>query len=61
MPLLSENAVSSPTPTNAPPREEMIRLAAYFRSQHRQSWPRNELEDWLVAEEQIDRGLTGYA
>jgi hypothetical protein len=48
------------TPTDAARREDMIREAAYFRSQNRQ--PRSgELEDWLAAQEQIDRMLTGYA
>jgi DUF2934 family protein len=35
-------------------REEMIRQAAYFRSQHRGHFPGNELEDWLTAEREID-------
>jgi hypothetical protein len=39
-------------------REEMIREAAFFRSQHRQACVGKELGDRLVAEEQIDRMLT---
>jgi Protein of unknown function (DUF2934) len=35
-------------------RDEMIRQAAYFRSQHRRDFPGNELDDWLAAEHEID-------
>jgi Protein of unknown function (DUF2934) len=35
-------------------RDEMIRQAAYFRSQQRRPCPGKDLEDWLAAERQID-------
>jgi hypothetical protein len=38
----------------------MIREAAYFRAQLRQPCAGKELEDWLGAQEQIDRMLTGH-
>jgi hypothetical protein len=57
----TKHGMPSPTPTDAARREEMIREAAYFRSQHRQPCLGKELEDWLVAKEQIDRMLTGHA
>jgi hypothetical protein len=57
----TKHGIPSPTPTDAGRREEMIREAAYFRSQHRQPCLGKELEDWLCAKEQIDRMLTGHA
>ena len=36
-------------------REPMIRRAAFLRSLSRRSQPGNELEDWLVAEQEIDK------
>jgi hypothetical protein len=39
----------------------MIRVAAYFRSQQRAPHLTLEAEDWLAAERQIDRMLTGHA
>jgi Protein of unknown function (DUF2934) len=41
-------------------REKMIREAAYFRSQHRRPCPGTELEDWVAAEQEIDRLAQGY-
>jgi hypothetical protein len=35
-------------------RDQMIREAAYFRSQHRRPCADKELEDWLAAEQEID-------
>jgi hypothetical protein len=35
-------------------RDEMIRQAAYFRSQQRTPCPGKDLEDWLAAEREID-------
>jgi hypothetical protein len=35
-------------------REEMIREAAYFRSQRRRPGTGKDLEDWLAAEREID-------
>ncbi len=38
-------------------REQMIREAAYFRSQHRNPEHGKEVEDWLAAEQEIDEYL----
>jgi hypothetical protein len=57
----TKQGIPSPTPIDAARRDEMIREAAYFRSQHRQPSPGKELEDWLVAKEQIERMLTRHA
>jgi Protein of unknown function (DUF2934) len=38
-------------------RQRMIREAAYYRSQQRQSSAGKELEDWLAAEKQVDEYL----
>jgi hypothetical protein len=40
-------------------RHASIAQAAYFRSQDRGFVPGYELEDWLAAEEDIDRRLNG--
>jgi hypothetical protein len=42
-------------------REDMIRQAAYFRAEQRGFTPGHELQDWLVAEQQIDQWLNGAA
>lgn len=60
-------AASAATPTTAPPRadkldvldfrearEEMIRVAAYYLAEQRGFAPGGELEDWLIAESEID-------
>jgi hypothetical protein len=39
-------------------RHRMIREAAYYRSQHRCSGERHELDDWLAAEREVDHYLT---
>jgi hypothetical protein len=36
-------------------REETIRQTAYMRSQRRASSPGRALEDWLVAEQEVDQ------
>jgi len=41
-------------------REEMIRLAAYFRAERRGFAPGNEWEDWLAAEAEVG-ALVGAA
>lgn len=38
-------------------RERMIREAAYFRAEHRGFCPGQELEDWVGAEQEINRSL----
>jgi len=40
-------------------RRALIADAAYFRAQQRDFAPGHELEDWLAAEEEIDRLLSG--
>ncbi len=43
-------------PTRAPPsREAMIADAAYFRALQRHFEPGHELEDWLAAEQEVDK------
>ena len=46
-----------------PTRHELIAQAAYFRAQHRRFEPEHELEDWLLAEAEVDVALqiTGTA
>lgn len=39
-------------------RHAMIAEAAYYRAQHRSFEPGHELEDWCVAEGEIDATLT---
>jgi hypothetical protein len=40
--------------TLAPERRKMISEAAYYMAQHRGFGPGHEVEDWLLAESQID-------
>jgi hypothetical protein len=61
MPASPGNAMPHCTPIDPVRREEMIRQAAYFRSQLRGPCLTHESEDWLAAERQIDRMLTGHA
>jgi hypothetical protein len=42
-------------------RHSMVAEAAYFRAQRRHFDPGHELEDWLAAEAEIDRLLSGNA
>jgi hypothetical protein len=49
----------SATQTHQGDRHASIAQAAYFRSQDRGFVPGYELEDWLAAEEEIDRRLNG--
>lgn len=46
-------------PANAEERESMIACAAYFRAERRGFAPGAELEDWLQAEQEIERQLNG--
>jgi len=67
--LETESGTATPaaTPTPAPTgagdadalkfrqaREEMIRVAAYYLAEQRGFAPGGELEDWLIAESEID-------
>jgi DUF2934 family protein len=61
MPAPVENGIPRCAPVDPAKREAMIRQAAYFMSQQRGSCLTHEAEDWLAAERQIDRMLTGYA
>ena len=40
-------------------RQEMIAQAAYFRSQRRGFQSGHEIEDWLAAEEEVNRAIAG--
>jgi len=40
-------------------RRALIAEAAYFRAQQRDFAPGHELEDWLAAEQEVDRTLSG--
>jgi len=61
VPAPGECGVPKRKPIDPAKREAMIRQAAYFRSQLRGSCLTHEAEDWLAAERQIDRMLTGHA
>ncbi len=41
-------------PDQAAPREELIRTAAYLRSERRGFEAGHELDDWLTAEREVD-------
>jgi sporulation protein YlmC with PRC-barrel domain len=64
-----EDQMPAPVKCGLPPsppadpamREAMIRQAAYFMSQQRGPCLTHEAQDWLAAERQIDRMLTGHA
>ena len=47
--------------TNPQLRHEMIACAAYYRAEKRGFSGGSELEDWLEAEAEIDRTLSGAA
>jgi hypothetical protein len=47
--------------TNPQIRHEMIECAAYYRAEKRGFSGGSELEDWLEAEAEIDRTLSGAA
>jgi len=64
----SEKARELPSPEQAPDvpaaektREGMIRDAAYLLAERRGFCPGKELDDWLEAEQQIDRWLAAHA
>jgi DUF2934 family protein len=40
-------------------RNEMIAVLAYYRAERRAFAPGQELEDWLDAEREVDRQLSG--
>ena len=55
--------VAAPSPKSRSPepppetREQMIRKAAYLLAERRGFDPGHELEDWLLAEQQVDSRL----
>lgn len=57
----SSDAVAAPAAGFLEPgrRHEMISEAAYFLAERRDFSPGQELDDWLAAERDIDRVLTG--
>jgi len=46
---------TQPAPAEPGRREIMIREAAYYRAERRGFTAGHELEDWLAAEEEVDR------
>jgi hypothetical protein len=44
---------AAPAVPTQPERDQMVRMAAYFRAQQRGFAPGNEWEDWLAAEAEI--------
>lgn len=52
-------AAAPAKPATAAERESRIALAAYFRAERRGFIPGQELEDWLQAEQEIERQLDG--
>ena len=60
LPAREQGLVPAGTPIDPVRRDEMIRVAAYFRSQQRALHLTHEAEDWLAAERQIDRMLMGH-
>jgi hypothetical protein len=55
---LPNNAMPVYTPADRQYREDLIRAAAYLRSQQRRPCTEHQAEDWLAAEAQIDAMLT---
>jgi hypothetical protein len=53
----SSSAHPKPFSIDAAQREAMIRNAAYLRAQRRGFGPGQEVEDWLVAEAEVDHSL----
>lgn len=47
-----------PAPSGDPARRARIAIAAYYRAERRGFAPGRELEDWLEAERDLDRGST---
>lgn len=60
VPAPVKNGMPPSAPADPAKREAMIRQAAYFMSQQRGPCLTHEAQDWLAAERQIDRMLTGY-
>ncbi len=52
--LAAANARVAKTLVEPELRQTMISEAAYFRAQHRGFQPGHELDDWLVAEAEVD-------
>jgi len=66
MPNETRNATSAgrppqPTPPGDPARRAWIAIAAYYRAERRGFAPGREIEDWLEAEREVDRGTTAGA
>jgi len=51
----------APHQASAEERQQMIAVAAYFLAQGRNFEPGHEVEDWLVAEAEIDEKLSAEA
>lgn len=66
MPNETRNATTgartpAPAPPGDPARRARIAIAAYYRAERRGFTPGRELEDWLEAERQVDRGMASGA
>lgn len=53
------HAELKPSSISHPSREQLITDAAYHRAESRGFEPGHELEDWLVAESEVDARLQG--
>lgn len=42
-------------------RVQMIAISAYFRAEKRQFLPSNDLSDWFLSEQEIDRHLSSFS
>jgi len=51
-----EGRAASPAPPADPARRARIAIAAYYRAERRGFAPGHEIEDWLEAERDLDRG-----
>jgi hypothetical protein len=47
---------AAPAPAGDPARRARIAIAAYYRAERRGFTPGRELDDWLEAEREVDRG-----
>jgi hypothetical protein len=54
-------AIHAYTPADRKHREELIRRAAYARSQLRRPCIEHQIEDWLAAEAEVDAMLTFHS
>ena len=58
MSIPPKSTIPAYTPSDRQYREDLIRKAAYLRSQLRRPCVEHQAEDWLAAEAQVDAMLT---